>query len=252
MVNQRMVRFAIVQRHRRTCFHTQGEMNRMAKNLPPKWFVIHASATYPDMDIDIEWIRNIHVNQNNWSDVAYHFFIKRDGTLQNGRPIERIGAHALGHNVKSIGICMAGGLKPGTKIPEDNFTQDQFDTLYELLDQLHNRFPEARIIGHNGFENHRSRGCPCFDWKDMAKWKHQQWGLDEKNSPDTKRQDDQPAYKDPDFGSNVETPKSTFQVRETKPTPKPKKPQPEVVAPKVDLTKNDDTGFFGWLKRLFA
>ena len=66
MVNQRMVRFAIVQRHRRTCFHTQGEMNRMAKNLPPKWFVIHASATYPDMDIDIEWIRNIHVNQNGW------------------------------------------------------------------------------------------------------------------------------------------------------------------------------------------
>lgn len=130
-----------------------------------KYLTIHASATYPSMDIDVEWIRDIHVNQNGWSDVGYHFFIKRDGTLQLGRDIHRMGAQVLHWNANNIGICMAGGLKEGTKEAEDNFTDAQFETLTDLLTEFHEKHPDAVVMGHNGFKGHESRGCPCFDWK---------------------------------------------------------------------------------------
>lgn len=126
---------------------------------------IHAAATYPSMDIGIDWIRNIHVNQNGWSDVGYHWFIQRDGTLEQGRPEHVMGAHVKGYNRGNIGVCMAGGLKEGTREPEDNFTEAQWKSLNRLMDTLFNKYGQIRIMGHNGFPGHESRGCPCFDWK---------------------------------------------------------------------------------------
>lgn len=141
-------------------------------NTPPDFFTVHASATYPSMDIDIEWIKDIHVNQNGWNDVGYHYFIKRDGTHQKGRPDHIQGAHVLNHNNRNIGICMAGGLKEGTQEPEDNFTDAQYHTLTILLYKLHKQYPRAEIMGHNEFSGHESRGCPCFDIAAYRKWFH--------------------------------------------------------------------------------
>ncbi|QTP59572.1 lysozyme [Billgrantia antri] len=130
-----------------------------------KYFTIHASATYPAMDIDIEWIRDVHVNQKGWRDVGYHYFIKRDGTVQKGRPDNVQGAHVGRHNKNNIGICLAGGLKTGTKEPEDNFTAAQYIALTNLITKLKETHPDAHIMGHNGFSGYLSRGCPCFDWR---------------------------------------------------------------------------------------
>lgn len=144
-------------------------------NTPPTYFTIHASATPPSMDIDIDWIRDIHVNENSWSDVGYHYFIQRDGTVQQGRPEHRMGAHVKSHNKKNIGICMAGGLKEGTEEPEDNFTDAQYRALTELLTELHERYPQASIRGHNEFSGHESRGCPCFDVESYRKYIKEAW-----------------------------------------------------------------------------
>ena len=135
-----------------------------------RYITVHAAATFPSMDIDIDWIRDIHVNQNGWSDVGYHYFIKRDGTIEKGRPENRTGAHVGGHNTGNLGICMAGGLKQGTKIPQDNFTPEQYTSLSKLLDQLMDKYPEAKLMGHNDFPNHKSRGCPCFNQHVYFDW----------------------------------------------------------------------------------
>lgn len=40
--------------------------------------------------------------------IGYHFAIEVDGKVVPGRHLEEIGAHAVGHNANSIGICMVG------------------------------------------------------------------------------------------------------------------------------------------------
>lgn len=162
------------------------------KHLPPKYITVHASATYPSMEhVDVDWIRNVHVNQFGWSDVGYHFVIKRDGTVQTGRPAHRVGAHVGNNNTGNIGVCMAGGLKEGTKnTAEDNFTDAQYTALNKLLTELHERWPSAQLMGHNDFPEYESRGCPCFNqhvyfswlkaaWKSLSKpydwWDHSQY-----------------------------------------------------------------------------
>lgn len=127
-----------------------------------KFIIVHAAATFPSMDVDVKWIDRVH-KERGFAKVGYHYFIKRNGIVQIGRPENEMGAHTLGFNKDTLGICMAGGLKEGTKIPEDNFTDAQYKSLEDLYEKLHNKYPEAEFRGHNDFKGHESRGCPCFD-----------------------------------------------------------------------------------------
>ena len=42
--------------------------------------------------------------------IGYHYVIRRDGSIEKGRPEWMIGAHCVNHNAHSIGICYEGGL----------------------------------------------------------------------------------------------------------------------------------------------
>lgn len=132
-----------------------------------RYITIHAAATFPSMDIGVKEIRQWHL-ANGWRDIGYHEVIRRDGTLEPGRPADQMGAHVGGYNRDNYGICLVGGLKEGTKVPEDNFTGAQYHTLYRRMMVHHGNWPEAIIMGHNGFPGYESRGCPSFDWR---KWR---------------------------------------------------------------------------------
>lgn len=45
---------------------------------------------------------------NGWAGIGYHFVVRKDGTIERGRPENTIGAHASGSNSDSIGICFEG------------------------------------------------------------------------------------------------------------------------------------------------
>ncbi|MDO5643861.1 MAG: N-acetylmuramoyl-L-alanine amidase [Paracoccus sp. (in: a-proteobacteria)] len=75
--------------------------------------VHHYSATYPDQDIGVAEIREMH-RKRGWRDVGYHYVIRRDGTIERGRPESKVGAHVAGHNATSIGICCIGGIERAT------------------------------------------------------------------------------------------------------------------------------------------
>lgn len=45
--------------------------------------------------------------KNGWAGIGYHFVIRKDGTIERGRPLSVVGAHAQGDNLHTIGICMA-------------------------------------------------------------------------------------------------------------------------------------------------
>ena len=141
--------------------------NRYKKRENTELIVIHCAATPPSMDIGVEEIRRWHLKKG-WTDIGYHYVIRRDGTVEVGRNNRVQGAHAKGYNHESVSICLVGGVaeeKPkGAKYApaEDNFTPIQYRRLYELIKEMQAMFPDAALLGHRDLPN-ISKDCPSFD-----------------------------------------------------------------------------------------
>ncbi len=151
--------------------------------------VVHCSATPPSMDIGVREIRNWHVKENKWTDVGYHFVIRRDGTVESGRSLERPGAHVKRHNANSIGICYVGGVAQENGKPQDNRTAEQTAALFTLIQDLQQKFPGAAVLGHRDFKGVK-KACPCFDvrtWYAEACTTTEKKALPEKEEPKEKR-----------------------------------------------------------------
>ena len=128
--------------------------------------IIHCSATRPSQDIDAKEIDRWH-RARGFLEIGYHFVIKRDGTIEEGRTIQETGAHAKKYNHKSIGICLVGGVTEDyIKIPENNFLEPQWKSLKEVLSNLKLMFPDAITIGHNQVSE---KACPSFDVQEWLK-----------------------------------------------------------------------------------
>ncbi len=84
--------------------------------------VVHCSDSKDEMEfraVDIEaWHRARAETGEPWSwyldadnkpkYIGYHYVVCRDGMVEDGRPISKIGNHAKGVNKNSIGICWIG------------------------------------------------------------------------------------------------------------------------------------------------
>lgn len=124
--------------------------------------IVHCSATPEGRRVTTEDIRRWHVQGNRWADIGYHWVVELDGTVCKGRPEELAGAHCLGHNSHSIGVCYVGGLAQDGKTPKDTRTAAQKEALLGLLKELKARYPGATVHGHREYAN---KACPCFDAK---------------------------------------------------------------------------------------
>lgn len=123
---------------------------------------VHCSATKPTMDIGVREIRQWHKEQG-WLDVGYHFIIRRDGTVEEGRPVDTVGSHVQGWNDRSVGVCLVGGIDAKGK-PEANFTPIQMSALKSILTMLRAKYPEATIMAHHDVA---PKACPSFD---LQRW----------------------------------------------------------------------------------
>ena len=128
------------------------------------YIIIHCAATKPSMDIGAAEIRDWHVNGNGWSDIGYHWVIRRDGTIERGRDELDIGAHVRGYNVSSIGICLVGGIDEDGE-PDCNYTFQQWLSLNSLTSSVKLRHTAAKVLGHRDFDS--GKACPVFD---VAEW----------------------------------------------------------------------------------
>lgn len=90
----------------------------------------------------IETIHNYHKNSNGWAGIGYHFYIRKDGKIYQGRPIDVIGAHAYGSNNDSIGICFEGNFD------KEEMTDAQIKAREEIVFYLKNKYPKATFCGH--------------------------------------------------------------------------------------------------------
>ena len=118
-------------------------------------------STKPSMDVGVTECRQWHLARG-WSDVGYHYIIRRDGTVEEGRSMARNGAHTKGFNKNTVGISYAGGLSEDNK-PEDNRTLEQKESLIHLIATLCAEHKTITWIkGHRDFKGVK-KSCPCFD-----------------------------------------------------------------------------------------
>lgn len=121
--------------------------------------IVHCAATREGRDFTVEDITRWH-KARGFATIGYHYVIYRDGSIHEGRPLEQIGAHCVGHNKHSIGICYIGGCASDGKTPKDTRTPEQKEALLSLLKRLKARFPNASIHGHRDFA---AKACPSYD-----------------------------------------------------------------------------------------
>lgn len=121
--------------------------------------ILHCSATPEGKDFKAKDIRKWHKDKG-WQDIGYHFVVDLDGTIEEGRDIEKIGSHCLNHNTNSIGICYIGGCDKEMNA-KDTRTQAQKDALLDLVFLLmqHYHLPLSAVKGHYTYAK---KCCPCF------------------------------------------------------------------------------------------
>lgn len=131
-----------------------------------KFIAIHCSATPPTQDIGAKELDRMH-KLRGFLCIGYHMVIRRDGTIEEGRPLNQRGAHVEDFNYCSIGVCLVGGVDSKLK-PEANFTEAQYSALKDTLAELYHDFPQATVQGHRDFPN-VAKACPSFDVKTWLK-----------------------------------------------------------------------------------
>jgi N-acetylmuramoyl-L-alanine amidase len=128
------------------------------------YVVIHTEGDGVNNDTSAADIRQWHMTPKpkgpGWRDIGYNFWIRFDGTVELGRPLAQVPAHAEGFNVRSIGVGLAGDGDLA------DFTPAQYDALFDLCWALADRFsvPWAHFIGHREVPAHggawTSKHCP--------------------------------------------------------------------------------------------
>ena len=108
-----------------------------------------------------------------WKHSGYHYVVLPSGRIEQMLPEEEVSNGVQGYNSTSINVAYIGGIDRNGKAV-DNRTSEQKKSLVDLLKQLRQRYPKARIMGHrdispdkngNGIIDpwERIKECPCFD-----------------------------------------------------------------------------------------
>lgn len=144
----------------------------------PDSIIFHCSAsTYGDAELIRKW----HLARG-FRDVGYHFIMlngkrlsnshydpQSDGLIELGRPLDKngvlesweVGAHALGYNDHSIGVCFVG---------YRYFTNRQilYGAAFLAVLAKHWSIPVECILGHR--ETGANKECPTMDEQLMRAW----------------------------------------------------------------------------------
>jgi len=113
-----------------------------------KTLVVHHSVIDEGEDLaTLIEIQNLHRNEREWADVAYHFFIGKGGTVYEGRIIEARGTHVGGYNTGSLGICLLGNYM------EESPNAEQIIALREMTTWLKLRLQLTHVAGHRDFNS---------------------------------------------------------------------------------------------------
>lgn len=136
-------------------------MSDKKKNLNnPKIVILHCSDTSDEMDYTADNIRHWH-KKRGWSDIGYHFVIRKDGTIEKGREDHIRGAHCKEANTDSLGICWIGRY---------HFNEAQRWAVIYLYHYLRIKYGIhwGDWFGHYEFNDKKT--CPNLEMDDIRDW----------------------------------------------------------------------------------
>ena len=131
-----------------------------------KWIVVHCSGSRCNHPFTVEGL--INTGKERFGQPSYHYYVQRNGNIVPILPESVQGVHAVGYNHCSIAVCYEGGLDEHGAYA-DTRTELQKHALFELLKQLHQDYPQARIVGHTELPG-AHKPCPCFDVSEYRKY----------------------------------------------------------------------------------
>lgn len=123
----------------------------------PTYIIIHCSDSLRGTAEEIDgWHR-----ARGFARIGYHWVIRNDrpgpdGMVEQGRAEDEVGAHCVGFNSLSIGICLIG---------RGEYSQRQMRMLETLVRGAMLRYgiPVERVLGHNETRSGKHKGCPLMD-----------------------------------------------------------------------------------------
>lgn len=104
----------------------------------PKVLVYHHTAI---SEMSAEQIDKFH-KEKGWDGIGYNFYIRKDGVIYRGRPENAEGAHTIGKNTTSLGICLEGNFEEEKPTKEQNLSLERLSTYLAI------KYDIKDIIGH--------------------------------------------------------------------------------------------------------
>ena len=121
-------------------------VNGLTKRSTTKYIIIHHRAG----NGDVQSIHQGHLG-NGWSGIGYHFYVRKDGKVYSGRPINTAGAHTTNYNSVSVGVCFEGNFD------KEKMKDVQIKAGQELIAYIKGKYPNAKVQKHRDFN---ATACP--------------------------------------------------------------------------------------------
>jgi N-acetylmuramoyl-L-alanine amidase len=142
-----------------------GEFKVMEREVTE--IIVHWTETYTNKNIGSEEIEEYQKSLGLES-IGYHLVIRRDGSIQRGRPFSSEGEHTASRNKYTLGVVFVGGINApsGTENPENfisvkSLTVSQFKSFDAICRAFYSKVPSGQIIGHNDIDDEEED--PGFD-----------------------------------------------------------------------------------------
>ena len=123
---------------------------KWAYNLTPRATTTHLIVHHCAGDGSPESIHSYHRSLG-WAGIAYHYYVRKDGTVYRGRPENMTGGHTTNYNWCAIGICFEGNFE------KETMSAAQRKAGAELVANIKSRYPSITVGKHSQYG---ATSCP--------------------------------------------------------------------------------------------
>lgn len=102
-----------------------------------KYIVLVSTMTDAKTDIGFKELDRQHRDKGSVM-CNFHYIVRRDGMIETGRELDKLGNHIRSMNKSSVYVCLIGS--------EENLTQKQHDSLDEIVKELEDLYPDAQVV----------------------------------------------------------------------------------------------------------
>ena len=113
--------------------------------------IVHWSETFTNANLTASQVQSL-------TGEAYHYIIKRDGSMERQISVNSTATASPKHNSYSIQVCLVGGVNVASgdqdingNLDAGSITRTQYNTLHELFRVFFVQFPGGQALGHGEF-----------------------------------------------------------------------------------------------------